>query len=93
MRKTIFTAIASLGLALAASAYAAPVAPNLPSQPNTNVVETAWGCGWGFHPNRWGHCVPNRYGYHPRYWGGYSGGYYGGGYHRYWRHHHHWYGY
>ena len=70
---------------IAASANAAPLAPNLAARQDTNVVQAAWGCGWGFHPNRWGHCVPNRwgyYGYHP-YWRHY----YVGGYHPHWRHH------
>jgi len=79
-------AIATLGLAVAASANAAPVAPNIPAQQDTNIVQAAWGCGWGAHPNRWGHCVRNRYGYYGHRH------YYGGGYYPYWRHRH-WYGY
>ena len=80
-----------LGLAsIAASANATPVAPNLTGPQDANIVQAAWGCGWGFHPNRWGYCVPNRYGYYrPRYWQNY----YGGGYYPYWRHRHYWYGY
>jgi hypothetical protein len=67
---------------LAASAVAANAAPSVPgpvSQPGSIVVQVAGGCGWGFHPNRWGRCIPNRYGYYrPRpYWRGYYGGGYG----------------
>ena len=41
-------------------------------QQAANIVQVAGGCGRGFHPNRWGRCVPNRYGYYgPRpYWSG-----------------------
>ena len=80
MRKAALAAIATLGLTLALSANAAPIAPNAASQ--QGIVLTAWGCGWGFHPNRWGYCVPNRYGWNRPYWRPY----YGGGYYPYWRH-------
>jgi hypothetical protein len=61
--------------ASAASASAAPIAPGPGARQTENVVAIAAGCGWGFHPNRRGHCVPNRYGYYgPRpYWPGYYG--------------------
>ena len=71
---------------LAASALAANAAPTVVSpagHPGSSIVRVAGGCGWGFHPNRWHRCVPNRYGYYRArpYWRGYyGGGYYGGGY-------------
>ena len=70
---------------LAASAMAANAAPAVPSpfnQGQANIVQVAGGCGPAFHPNRWGRCVPNRYGYYGArpYWRGYYGGGYGGGY-------------
>ena len=82
MRKGALAAIATLGLTLAVSANASPMAPNPTTHQGANIVEAAWGCGWGFHPNRWGYCVPNRYGWHRPYWRQY----YGGGYYPYWRH-------
>jgi hypothetical protein len=81
---------------LAASANAAPVVANLRSQPDLNIVQVWGGCGWGFHPNPWGRCVPNRSGYYryrPYYgYRHYSRYYYGGGHYPYWRHRY-WYGY
>ena len=73
------------GVCLAVSAMAANAAPSVPSpvgQPATNVVQVAGGCGPGLHPNRWGRCAPNRYGYNRARpaWRGYYGGGYGGGY-------------
>ena len=73
---------------LAASAVAANAAPSLPSrggQPHANIIQAAGGCGWGFHPNRWHRCVPNRYSHYRArpYWRGYyGGGYYRGRYYR-----------
>ena len=60
-------------VASAIAANAAPAVRSSASQPEANIVQVAGGCGWGLHPNRWGHCVPNRYGYYrPRaYWRGY----------------------
>src|SRR5205085_11365878 len=49
---------------------------------SANIVEAAFGCGRGFHPNHWGRCVPSRYGYYR----GWHDRYYGGGYERPWRH-------
>ena len=81
MRIAALTLLGALGLAVvsAGSANAAPAVPG-PVTQASNVVLVAGGCGWRFHPNRWGRCVPNRYGYYrPRpYWPGYYGG--GGGY-------------
>ena len=84
MRMTALSLVAAVGLAASPmAASAAPVSPSPVSQPGSNIVQVAGGCGWGLHPNRWGRCVPNRYGYaRPRV---YSPGYYGGGYGpRYW---------
>jgi hypothetical protein len=64
------------------AANAAPVAPSPAGQPGSNIVQVAGGCGWNFHPNRWGRCVPNHYGYDRvrPHWRGYYGGGYGGGF-------------
>jgi hypothetical protein len=40
---------------------AAPIIPHSSSQMAPNVLEVWGGCGWGFHPNPWGRCVPNRW--------------------------------
>lgn len=57
MRLAALALAATLGIA--ASANATPSPPNLTAQQNATVVQAAWGCGWGFHPNPWGRCVPN----------------------------------
>ncbi len=83
MRIAALTLVGTLGLAISAvSANAAPTIPALASPEATNIVEAAGGCGRGLHPNRWGRCVPNRYGYYqPRpYWQPSWPGYYGDGY-------------
>jgi len=71
--------IGALGLVTAAaSANAAPTVGDLGSQ-NPNIILAAGGCGFGLHPNRWGDCVPNRYGEYrmnPSYGTPYSGGRY-----------------
>ena len=86
-------AIALGSVTIAASA--APIMPNHSSQTDPNIIPVWGGCGWGFHPNPWGRCVPNRWGYYryrPYYgYRPYSRYYYGGGY-PYWRHRY-WYGY
>ena len=80
--------IAALSLAgaigLATSAVAANAAPVLPSALGpqaSNVIQVAGGCGGGFHPNRFGRCVPDRFvGYYrprPYAWDYSGGGYYG----------------
>jgi len=97
MRAPIFAFIAALGIGavVGVPAQAAPIAPTLGSESNPGIIEVWGGCGWGFHPNPWGYCVPNGYGYYRPYWRyrPYWGGYaYGGGYYPYWRHRP-WYGY
>jgi hypothetical protein len=78
----VFAGALALG-ASAVSASAAPAVPDLGVAPGSaNVVEAAWGCGRGFHPNHWGRCVPNRWSYNR----GWNDRYYGGGYERPWRH-------
>ncbi|MBZ9887956.1 hypothetical protein LB559_08395 [Mesorhizobium sp. BR1-1-3] len=54
------------------------------AQPAALVEHVRWGCGIGWHPNRWGRCVPNgvvvvRPRYH--YWRGPA---------YVWHPHHHW---
>jgi hypothetical protein len=74
MRTAVLALVGALGLvATAVSANAAPAVPG--AQQVSNIIQIAGGCGPGFHPNRWGRCVPFRYGYYgPRpYW---RGGYY-----------------
>jgi hypothetical protein len=66
--------IGALALIAAASANAAPSVPAPADQ--QNIIAVAGGCGGGLHPNRWGRCVPNRYGYYRAYPRG--GGFYGG---------------
>ncbi len=87
MRVAVSCVLGALGLALCAvSARAAPTIPNPDPKQGSNIVQAWAGCGWGFHPNRWGYCAPNRYSYYrsrPYWGGGYYGGY-GGGYYRPW---------
>jgi hypothetical protein len=79
MRIAAIALVGAFGLSAAAlSANAAPIAPTPPGPQVSNIVEVAGGCGWRFHPNRWGRCVPN-YGPHA-YWRPHWRGYYGGGY-------------
>ena len=90
MRRGSLGLIGLVALAgMCTSASATPLFPNSGSPHRANIVQVWGGCGWGFHPNRWGHCVPNRWGYwHRPYWRHY--GYYGSGHHwpdwrnRYW---------
>jgi len=97
MRLAVLMLVLSL-FGVAASARAAPVIPNPGPQHDLSIIQVWGGCGWGFHPNRWGRCVPNRYGYYRPHWRGYYGyrphwgGYYGGGYYPSWRQRY-WYGY
>jgi hypothetical protein len=67
MRVATLALAGAFGLALAATGAAAPLAPAPLTAGNQNVIDVAGGCWRGYHPNRWGHCVPNRrwhrYGY------------------------------
>lgn len=80
----ISTLVLAGALALGASAVSAnatPAAPDLGVMSgSSNIVEAAWGCGRGFHPNHWGRCVPNRWGYN-QHWDNHhwDNHYYGGG--------------
>jgi hypothetical protein len=68
MRLATLALASAFGLTVAsASAGAAPLAPMLDDQQASNIIQVAGGCGRGLHPNRWGYCVPNRYGYDYRY--------------------------
>src|SRR3981189_1244013 len=76
MRVVAMAFVGALGLAASAvPANAAPPVPNLDAQQTSNIVQVAGGCGGGFHPNRWGRCVPNRYSYYGHH---YLGGPYRG---------------
>ena len=60
----------------AASANAALTIRDLSTQ-NSKIILAAGGCRFGLHPNRWGDCVPNRYGEYrmnPYYGIPYNGG-------------------
>ena len=77
------------------AASAAPIIPNSLSQTNPSIVHVWGGCGWGFHPNPWGRCVPNRWGYYRyRLYYGYPywRSYYPGDYYPRWQRRY-WYGY
>jgi hypothetical protein len=50
--------VAGAALVGASQASAMPVGP-APAA-GIAVENVAFGCGPGFHPNRWGRCVPNR---------------------------------
>lgn len=64
MRLAAMALVSALGLAVSAMpANATPNIPVLDEQQASNVVLVAGGCGRGFYPNRWGRCVPYRYGY------------------------------
>ncbi|TPN36617.1 hypothetical protein FKO01_08595 [Mesorhizobium sp. B2-3-3] len=56
---TVATTAASPAMPMVSLAQ--PAAPAL-------VEHVAWGCGPGWHPNRWGRCVPYRVGVYPRYY-------------------------
>ncbi|OLE19033.1 MAG: hypothetical protein AUG50_04745 [Betaproteobacteria bacterium 13_1_20CM_3_63_8] len=84
MRVSALLVAGALALGVSAvSANAAPAVPDLGvTAGSANIVEAAFGCGRGFHPNHWGRCVPNRWSYNR----GWNDRYYGGGYERPWRH-------
>jgi hypothetical protein len=91
MRFAALTLIGSLALAAAPlAANAAPAIPAASAPVSANLVQVAFGCGPAYHPNAWGYCVPNYYGYGYAGWPGYVyyGPHYWGGYHH-WYHWHH----
>ena len=72
-----------VGLGIASSAQAMPVAPL--ADTSAPITQVGWRCGPGLHVNRWGNCVPNRRLY--RSWGYYAAPRF---HHRHrWHHHHH----
>lgn len=88
LMKYSFAAALAIGGTVAAGAASAM--PMMPAGPAPAMVEqVAWGCGPGWHPNRWGRCVPYRRVYYPGYyyWGGPSI-YVGPVWHPYHRWHH-----
>jgi hypothetical protein len=70
---TVATAATSNAMPIVS--VARPAAPAL-------VEHVRWGCGIGWHPNRWGRCVPNRVVVRPYY--GHGPAFYA------WHPHHHW---
>lgn len=88
--------IATAGLfATVEASSAMPAAPAHEAGASSMLQDVRWGCGPGWHPNPWGHCVPNwrrpgiYYGGgwgHRRWYGhggrGWNGGWHGG--HRGW---------
>jgi hypothetical protein len=69
-------------IATVATSSAMPISPEPQMTASTLVQQAGWRCGPGWHVNPWGRCVPNRWGYGPRWR-------YGWGYRRYggpWRH-------
>ena len=56
--------IGSLTLAAAiAPANATPAIAKAGAQHASNLIQVWGGCGPMAHPNGWGYCVPNHYGY------------------------------
>jgi hypothetical protein len=83
MRIASVASIAALTTLLAGSASAMPTPA--PYRADSAITLAAGGCGYAFHRNVYGGCVPNGYGWGggvvaaPGFYGG--GGYYGGGWH------------
>ncbi|UCI31482.1 GCG_CRPN prefix-to-repeats domain-containing protein [Mesorhizobium sp. B4-1-4] len=73
--------------ATAATSNAMPIVsvtqPGVPAL----VEHVRWGCGIGWHPNRWGRCVPNRVVVRPHY---VHGPFYVWHPHRHWHRWHRW---
>ncbi|PBB80395.1 hypothetical protein CK218_13540 [Mesorhizobium sp. WSM3879] len=69
---TKYSVAAALAIGGTAAASAASAMPIAPVAAPAIVEHVAWGCGPGWHPNRWGRCVPNRRVIYPGYyyWGG-----------------------
>lgn len=61
MRFMTASAVGALSfLAAAATANAAPPAPR-PVPDHAGIIRVAQGCGFGWHRNHWGDCIPNRF--------------------------------
>jgi hypothetical protein len=88
MRLASWASIAAVSTLLAGSAEAMPTPA--PYHTDSGITLAAGGCGYAYHRNIYGACVPNGYGWGggvvvapgfygaPGYW---HGGYYGGGWH------------
>jgi hypothetical protein len=73
MRIAALTAIAAIGFAGAVlPAQAAPILAVPAHTQASAVVEISGGCGRAWHRDRWGRCVPRRYGYYRPYRYGYA---------------------
>src|SRR4029077_3201645 len=80
MRVASWASIAAVSTMLAGSAAAMP--PPAPYHTDSGITLAAGGCGYAYHRNVYGACVPNGYG-----WGGgvvAAPGYYGYGAPGYW---------
>ena len=84
MRVASWASIAAVSTMLAGSAAAMPTPA--PYHTDSGITLAAGGCGYAYHRNVYGACVPNGYGWGggvvvaPRFYGA-GGGYYGGGWH------------
>lgn len=58
--KTICAAAILSGAALAGASQASAMPFGQAPSGGVAIEQAAWGCGPGWHPNRWGRCVPNR---------------------------------
>jgi len=87
--KLVLAAVLALGglTANVETSFAMSIAPTT-SGASSLAQDVRWGCGYGWHPNPWGRCVPDGgpvyYGWHRPIYYGYHSGY--GGWHRW----HHW---
>jgi hypothetical protein len=85
MRISSWASIAAVSTVLAGSAEAMPTPA--PYHADSRMTLAAGGCGYAYHRNVYGACVPNGYGWGggvvvaPGFYGapGWHGGYYGGG--------------
>jgi hypothetical protein len=97
LRKTMMAAMIAAGALGAGSVMSAPANAMPVATVHSDglpLVDVRNGCGRGWHLNRWGRCVPNRY-YRPyRHYGWYQPFYYRAWHrphYRHWHHrHHHW---
>ena len=79
MRVASWASMAALTTLLAGSAEAMPTPA--PYHEDPGITLAAGGCGYAYHRNVYGACVPNGYGGVVVAPGLYGGGYYGGGWH------------